>query len=293
MKKTLIILIILLLIIFFIIHSIAPYSIIRPYKKKQKNSPASLSLKADKISILTFDSLKLSAYFVYSKQDSIIGNVILLHGIGDSKESFFPLAKFFSNLGYNSLIIDSRAHGTSEGKYCTFGFYEKEDISSAIDFIQEKQGKKANIGIFGNSMGGAIALQAMENDKRISFGIVQSTFSDLQQIVRDYQARLLKISLPIVADYVLTRAGKIASFDPEKVNPSESAKNISQPILMIHGDSDKHISVEYAKQNFSNLKSENKNLFIVKNGNHYNNWQIAGNEIEKEFKVFLESINYN
>jgi len=38
-----------------------------------------------------------------------------------------------------TILVDSRAHGQSEGEYCTYGFYERDDISKIIDFIQTKQ----------------------------------------------------------------------------------------------------------------------------------------------------------
>lgn len=90
----------------------------------------------------------------------------------------------------DTFIFDSRAHGESQGKYCTYGFYEKKDISAIVDFIGPKY-RNVNIGIWGNSLGAAVAIQAMEYDSRILFGIIESTFTDLSQIVFDYKKCIL------------------------------------------------------------------------------------------------------
>jgi len=72
--------------------------------------------------------------------------------------------------------------------YSTYGYHEKNDISLIIDEIKKKQ-PNTKLGIWGNSLGGAIALQAIEKDKRLEFRIIESTFTDLNQIVYDYQKR--------------------------------------------------------------------------------------------------------
>jgi alpha-beta hydrolase superfamily lysophospholipase len=114
----------------------------------------------------------LSSYLTYSSLDTVKGTIILLHGIRSNKESFIGLNTKLSKLGFNSLALDSRAHGQSSGTHCTFGVKEKKDISELISTLSEKEGITENIGVWGQSLGGAIGLQALENDKRIKFGII-------------------------------------------------------------------------------------------------------------------------
>ena len=152
--------------------------------------------------------------------------------------------------GINAVVFDLRAHGKSEGEYCTYGFYEKNDISQIIDMILDENPNES-IGIWGNSLGGAIAIQALELDKRLKFGVIESTFTSLRQIVYDYQKRAAKgIGVPFLCDLALQEAGKIANFDPNQVQPLNSATNIEQAVFVAHGDSDDNISVEYGKTTF-------------------------------------------
>lgn len=240
------------------------------------HNPSDFDLNASPIEISTKDNLLLKAYLIRTDSLKQKGTIILVHGIRAYKEHFFPLCKMLADSGFNSVVLDLRAHGESEGKYCTFGFYEKQDLSILVDSISKIKNLNLNIGIWGQSLGGAIALQSLEFDKRICFGIVESTFSDLRTITHDYTRNKLGFDIPFVTDYLLWRAAYIADFDPDKVVPSESCKNISQAIFMVHGTLDDRIKFEYGKQNFDNLQCNEKEFYEVKNANHLNVWKEGG-----------------
>jgi len=183
--------------------------------------------------------------------------------------------------------MDSRAHGESGGNYCTYGFKEKKDISKVVDFIKTKNDSIA-IGIWGNSMGGAIAIQALELDKRIEFGIIESTFTNLSTIVYDYQkGYTYGIGLKPFCKIALNEAGKIAQFSPEQVSPISSVKNIEQPVLIAHGEADKNIKFDYGKLLFENLKSVDKKFIPVKGAGHFNLGVVGGEKYTQAIEKFI------
>ena len=234
------------------------------------------------------DDSELSGYWIKSEKDTAKGIIILVHGIGGCKEHFLNLSKELSKAGIESIIFDGRAHGKSGGEFCTYGFKEKYDISKIVDKIKSKN-PNYKIGIWGNSLGGAIAIQTLEIEKGIDFGIIESTFTELDKIVFDYKKRILKgIGIKLISDFGLKRAGEIADFNPNKVKPIESVKNIGQPMFIAHGDSDKNISVEYGKQLFDNLKSKNKELAIIKDGGHFDLFDKGGEEYKSKLLNFIE-----
>jgi len=53
------------------------------------------------------------------------------------------------------------------------------------------------------------------------------------------------------------------------VKPINSVKNIEQPALISHGDSDENISFHYGKALFNELKSKHKKFIKIKGGGHY------------------------
>lgn len=270
------------------IHFFAPYGITQPPRVSENISPDNLGLESESFSIKTEDNINLEGYWIKSQKDSVYGVMILVHGIGGCKEHFLDLSKELSRKGIESIVFDGRAHGKSGGEFCTYGYKEKKDISKIIDKIKA-QNPNLSIGIWGNSLGGAITIQALEIEKRIDFGIIESTFTELDKIVYDYKKRILKgIGLKFLSDYGLKRAGHIADFNPNNIKPIHSVKNIEQPILIAHGDSDENISVEYGKQLFEHLKSTDKELIIVKGGGHFDLFDKGGEEYKKKLFSFIK-----
>ena len=265
---------------------VLPYAIIQPPKISLDISPSELNLNFSEVDVRTIDSINLKGYWIKT-DDPPKSIVIFIHGIGGCKEHFLDLSKNLANIGIESILMDSRAHGQSEGEFCTYGYKEKEDISSVVDFIKSKN-DNVPIGIWGNSMGGAIAIQALEHDTRIEFGIIESTFANLDDIVYDYQkAKTFNIGLKFICNMTLNEAGKLAEFEPSQVSPLSSVQHISQPVLIAHGDADENIKFDYGKLLYENLKSTDKQFITVENGGHFDLSIKGGNYYKEAIKTFL------
>ena len=91
--------------------------------------------------------------WLFRTQRARRGLVVYLHGIGDNRASGIGIAQHFNALGFDVLAYDSRAHGESGGDACTYGFYEKKDLSRAIDRLGG-----GPVLAFGISLGAAVAL---------------------------------------------------------------------------------------------------------------------------------------
>lgn len=290
LRSSLVLIVLILVIGYIGLHHIAPYAIVMPPRADCSSYlPENYGLNGDRITIQTQDSIQLKGYWSKSKQDSIQGVVIMVHGIGGCKEAFLGLASDLAKQGIESVFFDNRAHGQSGGLYTTYGFKEKKDIAEIVDFIKSKH-PETPIGIWGNSLGGAIAIQAMEYDERIEFGIIESTFAELDQIVYDYKKRLLKgVGLRFASDIALKRAGEIADFNPKQVSPLASVKNIEQPIFIAHGDADENINYEYGQLLYEHTKSTKKEFYLVKGAGHYGLVSKGGKDYTDKIAAFLNN----
>lgn len=291
-KYSLVLILLIAVVGFVGIHFVAPYAIIKPQKINESISPNDYGLTFDKLALLSFDSVPLVGYHIKSSRTSTKGVVLLLHGIGGCKEHFIGTSNELSNKGIATFLFDNRAHGESGGEYATYGYNEKKDIKVIIDKIKEMY-PNTPVGIWGNSLGGAVALQSLAFDNRIDFGVIESTFTDLNQIVFDYKKRLSGIGIRSVSDYVLKRAGTIANFDPQQVKPIQSAKRIHQPVFISHGTADKNISVAYGKQLHEALLSPDKELVLVKGGDHNDLFKVGGLEYKAKIMQFINKHTSN
>ncbi len=280
----------------FVIENVLPYVGIKPYRMVPAENtwrfpngylPENYGLQGRKFFVQTKDSLRLSAWFFPTKQDSAKATVIILHGISNCKETQFGRAKILTDNGFNAIALDLRAHGESGGDYCTFGFYEKNDIVAVVDSALQIAGKP--VGVWGASLGGAVALQAMGMDERIAFGIIESTFDEFEKVAREYGADyMFGLRNEWIVERVVSKSAQIAHFDPTAVKPVEAAAQIDRPVLFLHGDADDKIPIEFNQRNFAAVQSPEKQWITVAGGGHNNLWRLDGAELEKQVLAFLK-----
>ena len=281
----------------FLVENVLPYSGIKPYRMIAAENtwrfpkgymPENYGLHGREILIHTKDSLTLKGWFFQTDRDTAKATIILLHGISNCKESEFGRAKILADNGFNSVALDLRAHGESGGDYCTFGYYEKYDIQTVVDSVSAMTNGKP-VGIWGASLGGAIALQAMALDRRIAFGIIESTFDEFEKVAEEYGADwLLGLRSKWLVDRVLDKSAAIAHFDPKSVKPVDAAMLINRPMLFLHGDADDKIPIGFNRRNFEAVPSPDKQWITVPGGGHSDLWRGAGIQLEKQVSAFLE-----
>ena len=249
--------------------------------------PSKMGMRYSDFNITVEDTILLKGWFISTSKKPAKGTVILLHGIASCKNMMLPLAKELTNQGYNCICYDSRANGESGGLNCTFGFYEKHDVSRYIDSAIIRFPHSAPYGIIGHSLGAAVALQAMAIDKRIVCGIAESPFADLRSTTRDYFARMAHVRLDFIPDRALMFSEKIAGFSADSVCPAIAAKQITQPVMVIHGTSDERIDYKYGKLDFDNIASAHKFWYPVVGGKHSNLATAGGKKLDDKIKSFL------
>lgn len=92
-------------------------------------------------------------------RDSARGTVLLFHGHGSSSGQVLEEAYYMHRIGFNTLLIDFRAHGNSEGHVSTIGYREARDVKAAYDYVLAK-GEK-HIVLWGVSLGAATIAHAI------------------------------------------------------------------------------------------------------------------------------------
>lgn len=248
--------------------------------------PRDADLPQEDIFLTTREGYKLHCWLVAQKVNCR-GTIIYLHGVGDCKIGGVPYAKLFHEEGLNVFLYDSRRHGTSEGAYCTYGFYEKHDLSLVIDYLLSRPKLHVGkIGVFGTSMGAAVALQAAAIDRRIEVIVAEASFTDLRTIVVDYQKRIMKLPWHFLRNLAMSRSQKLAGFKARYVSPIHAVHNVHKPILFIHGTDDTRIRTEYSKVLYENA-NQPKELLLIHKGDHTNLLNVGGSEYEERIVKFF------
>lgn len=275
------------LILFIFLHFLAPGLIVdRRAPRDGYPSVIEFNLDVDTLIMESHDGLQLYGLWCNANTPAVKGTILMIHGIGSCKDHFIPRAEWLADNGYNSVLVDLRAHGMSEGDYITYGYNEVLDLKLFLDCMILHH-KASNIGVWGQSLGGAIGLQLMAADDRVKFGIIESTYCTFDEVVHDYSYRMFGIPLGWLNDYVIWRAQDVAQFDKTKISPEKACKKIYQPILLVHGTADDRIDISYGERNFEALASQNKEFYKVEGADHVNVWNTGGEVYNQKCLEFL------
>ena len=185
--------------------------------------------------ITSYDKLKLHGRLYDQKSDTV---AIMCHGYrGTPYRDFSGGAMEALGFGYNVILIDERAHGTSKGHSITFGVREQYDVIKWVEYARSRFGNDIKIVLIGISMGGATVLMCadkVEGDVKI---IADCPFSSPQNMIKTVIRRLKlpeKIFYPLVNLSLLI----FAHTSLNKGSADESISRTNHKVLVIHGDAD-------------------------------------------------------
>ena len=178
--------------------------------------------------------------------------IILLHGLGGSKEDLVPFGHFLAATGYASLIIDEYGHGErkQEGQSADTsdsirGFQQTViDVRRGLDYLQTRPHISPHrIGILGFSLGAILAADVMGVDWRLRSGVFISGGGNVGVILK----HLSEIS-PQIRDRVAGVNWQLANVLLSGVDPLTFAAHIgARPVLMQNGDADHIVVPDCAK----------------------------------------------
>ena len=204
--------------------------------------------------LTTKDNLKLEAWLM--EVPNAKGTVAMFHGHGSKKSAILTEAYSFQQMGYNTLLLDFRAHGNSEGNTCTIGYKEAEDVKLAYDYLQQ-QGEK-NIVLYGISLGAATITKAV-NDYSITPQkiILEMPFGSLPNAVTGL-VTIMKLPTEPISTMLTFWGGIENGFWAFNLKPSEYAKKIKCPVLLQHGTNDPRVTEKETKEIFDNITTNKK-----------------------------------
>ena len=177
--------------------------------------------------------------------------VILVHGLSGNRasERGLKIARALFDGGYAVLLFDLRAHGESGGERVSGGYYEKDDMLGAYDFLVERGVAPGRVGVLGSSMGAAITLLGAPEEPGIRAVVADSGFADVEDLIAGETARATifpKWMVPIFTPGLKIAARVFYGIDVGRIAPEKVVGTLGYPVLIIHGEADERIPVEHA-----------------------------------------------
>lgn len=240
-----------IIVLYFMVGLIAAVTLTRVGDHPQyESTPGTYGLAFQTVHLRSrVDAFRLSAWYI--PNNDARRAIILVHGRDASKQNAISgklpdLAARLHRLGLAVLMLDLRGHGESEGKRYTWGVYERRDVLGAVDFLLEAGYDPGKITVLGISLGGAAAVGAAYEDPAIGALILDSTFADLEALVKPNwhkESGLPLLFLPGV--FIMWQA--MYRFDLRKVKPArELSEMVPRPVLILHSRTDETVPFQHA-----------------------------------------------
>ena len=236
--------------------------------------------------LTTKNGIKLQGW--YLKADSLVakGTVVMFHGHGSTKSAIFTESQEFRKMGYNTFLLDFRAHGSSGGNTTTIGYNESEDVQLAYTFIKNK-GEK-NVVLWGISMGAAAITKSI-SDYGLQPGkvILEMPFGS---ILKAAEGRIKMMHLPgePLATLITFWGGIEHGFWAFNMRPSEFVKKITCPVLLQWGRNDPRVTRGEIDMIYANITAPKK-LVVYETAVHESLCEKENTKWVSEVKSFLKN----
>ena len=165
--------------------------------------------------------------------------IVIVHGLGDSLESYVDRADVLSRRGHTVLLLDLRAHGASAGKYTTLGGREREDVRAAMEALRRSGQAEAGLVLMGHSMGAVAVLRAAVGQPDVRAVIVEAPYDDYRANVYRHAWLLYRMPswVPIIP-ITIAIAERRAGFRADDVDAVAASAGFQAPLLAIADGAD-------------------------------------------------------
>ncbi|GAA0095058.1 alpha/beta hydrolase [Clostridium perfringens] len=250
------------------------------------------SASKEDITLKSFDGLNLTSTLIMNENPTN-KFIVLVHGVSICYVGSLKYFDIFYRNGFNILIVNQRRHGKSEGKYSTYGFYEKYDVNMWIEYLKSRFGNDIILGLHGESMGAGTVMETIPLNDSIKFVIEDCGYSNFHeligfQITHAYKNRLVrKILRPslIFANFFMKTKAK---FSMKKIVPIDIVSSTSLPMMFVHGKEDYFVPWYMAVDLYKAKTKGYKELYLVEGAKHAEALEVNKILYEKKIMTFIE-----
>jgi uncharacterized protein len=209
-----------------------------PPRRPIRSTPEDIGIPSEDIAFSSRDGLCLSGWFVPSP--GARAGMVLCHGFPGNREEVLFWARMLYPQGVHLLLFDFRALGRSEGSLCSIGYHEVNDLLGAVDYLTARpEMQRLPVGVFGLSMGGAVALMTAAQDERIAAVATHGAYASLDRAIAQHCRVYMGPFGPLLDRQARWWGRRWFPLEPRCVSPVDVVGRIApRPVLLLHGERD-------------------------------------------------------
>ncbi len=234
------------------------------------------------------DGLKLfGEYFDFGSDRC----VIILPGRCESLIYSYYFAPPYQKAGFNVLVVDTRCHGKSNGKYNTIGVKESGDVLAWAKLVHEKYHNQEIYfhGICIGTSSGLFALKADRCPEYLRGLVTEGCYTSFRETFKRHMIALNRPQFPVL-QLVMRQIYRHTGTNVYKYKPIRAIRQIRPDcrVLFLYGEKDIFSIPQKSRKLFAACVSEDKKLVWFDKGGHshlrINNTQKYDQAIVEFFK---------
>lgn len=257
----------------------------RPTPGKPAATPSDHGLDWEPLTCVTEDRLRLVGWAITPPRPR--ATVALFHGLRHNRGQTLSRAVMLAEHGYRCVALDHRAHGESDGRRTSFGYYESRDVAAVLTLIRSRWPKEPCAGL-GMSMGAAALCFAGRAAGGFDAIILESVYQD---IASAFASRLQTTFPPWFRRFgpgIVRVSEWRMGVRMAQIAPAEHIPRLAPaPVLLLTGTDDDHAPPEETRRLYDRFPGP-RELWLVPGAGHKNVYETAGDEYREKVLGFLD-----
>ncbi len=262
-----------------------------------EGEPSDLGLVFEEVSFPSKQvDIMLDGWYIPAACDG--PTVVFIHGLGSTRtgDHALEIAAVLNRAGLSTLLFDLRAHGRSQGRRVSGGYFERSDLLGAFDFLAGRGKSPGEVGLLGHSMGAAIALMTAAEEPGFAAVVADSPYANALDLVAQETARKTPFPewlVPIFVPATELIASEAYGIELDELRPEESASKLRYPILVIHGLADERIDVDHGRRVHARSPAGSE-IWLVPEAGHVDAYDAQPEEyVRRLASYYLEMLSHD
>lgn len=233
--------------------------------REVRRTPADAGLAFEDVWLTATDGVRTHGWWVPA--ENARGTVLFFHGNAGNLGDRIETIEIFARLGLDTLAVDYRGFGNSEGTPGENGTYD--DADAAYEYLIGERGvDPSRLVLMGRSLGGGVAT-SLAVERAHGALVLESTFTS----VPDMAAHALPFLPARWLTYIL--------YDNLARIPE-----IRSPLLVVHSPDDEIVPYEHGRRLFE--AANEPKTFLEISGDHGGGFYYSGATYTDGFSAFLD-----
>jgi alpha-beta hydrolase superfamily lysophospholipase len=257
----------------------------RPSPGKPRRTPSDEGLPWERLECRTADGFRLVGWAVSPPRPR--ATVLLCHGVRNNREQTLDRTAILTAAGYRCVAFDHRAHGQSDGRRTSFGYYESRDVAAALTLVRQRWPRQPLVA-HGISMGAAAFCYAAAQQCPWDAVVLESMYHDIRsafsnRVGGSYPAWFRRLSRGVA--WMTERRLRLRI---SQLAPAEHIGHLAPaPVLLLTGTDDRHAPPEDALRLYERCRGP-RELWLVPGAAHQDVCQTGGPAYKERVLSFLD-----